>query len=123
MTNEQKQKIQLRVSEIKQMLNRGDGPPGPFIGKQPPEVEAPTNRVKRTWNGSWLLTNTTGRKSKIAPRAGLQNTGGKNMMAHVEHKDDPVLCPKCGKKAQKTDYPFKPMPPDPPNAENMTLNT
>ena len=43
------------------------------------------------------------------------------MMAHVEHKDDPVLCPKCGKKAQKTDYPFKPMPPDPPNAENMTL--
>ena len=28
MTNEQKQKIQLRVSEIKQMLNRGDGHPG-----------------------------------------------------------------------------------------------
>ena len=39
----------------------------------------------------------------------------------VEHKDDPVICPKCEKKARKTDYPFKPMPPDPRNAENMTL--
>ena len=46
MTNEQKQKIQLRVSEIKQMLNRGDGPPGPFIGKQPPEVEALLTELK-----------------------------------------------------------------------------
>ena len=39
------QKIQLRVSEIKQRLDtisghEGAGPPGPFIGKQPPEVEA-----------------------------------------------------------------------------------
>ena len=49
------------------------------------------------------------------------------MMAHqkpvelvvVEHEHDPVLCPKCGKKAQKMDYPVKPMPPEPPNAENM----
>ena len=49
------------------------------------------------------------------------------MMAHqnplelveVEHKHDPVLCPKCKKKARKTDYPVKPMPPDPP--PNATL--
>ena len=42
-----------------------------------------------------------------------------NLLADVEHKDDPVLCPKCGKKAQKTDAPLKPMPPDPTNAKKM----
>ena len=42
-----------------------------------------------------------------------------NLLVVVEHKDDPVPCPKCGKKAQKADYPFKPMPPDPTNAKQM----
>ena len=46
MTNEQKQKIQLRVSEIKQMLNRGGGLPGPLFGKQPPEVVALATELK-----------------------------------------------------------------------------
>ena len=44
-----------------------------------------------------------------------------NLLADVEHKDDPVLCPKCGEKAQKTDDPLKPMPPDPPNAKMATV--
>ena len=40
----------------------------------------------------------------------------------VEHKDDPVLCPKHGKKAQKKGDYLEPMPPDPPpNAANMNL--
>ena len=48
------------------------------------------------------------------------------MMAHqktvelveVEHKHDPVLCPKCGEKALKTAYPVKPMP-DPPDLTGL----
>ena len=39
----------------------------------------------------------------------------------VEHKDDPVFCPRCRKKAQKQNYPLKPMLQDPPNAKNMTM--
>ena len=42
-------------------------------------------------------------------------------MAHIEkvvHKDDPVPCPRCRKKAQKIDHPLKPMPPDSPQRQN-----
>ena len=51
------------------------------------------------------------------------------MMAHqkpvelveVEHKHDPVLCPKCGEKALKTACPVKPMPDPPKHGENMSV--
>ena len=46
----------------------------------------------------------------------------KNVMADivkVDHKDDPVFCPRCDKKAQKENYPLKPMPPDPKNTQKM----
>ena len=51
MTNKQRQKNQLRVSEIKQRLDiisgyEGDGPPPTFFGKQPPEVVALTTELK-----------------------------------------------------------------------------
>ena len=42
-------------------------------------------------------------------------------MVEVKHKDDPVPCPRCGKKAHKKNYPLKPMPPDLPNAKNTTM--
>ena len=42
-------------------------------------------------------------------------------MVEVKHKDDPVLCPRCRKKAQKKTYPVRPMPPDLPNAKMATV--
>ena len=41
-------------------------------------------------------------------------------MVEIVHKDDPVLCPRCSKKAQKQNYPLKPMP-DLPKATNTTM--
>ena len=46
-----------------------------------------------------------------------------NLRVDVEHKDDPVLCPKHGKKAQKIDAPLKPMPPDPTNGKKVAMAT
>ena len=44
-----------------------------------------------------------------------------NLLAEVEYKDDPVLCPKHGTKAHKKDDPLKPMPPDLPNGKMHTV--
>ena len=41
----------------------------------------------------------------------------------VEHKDDPVLCPKHGKKAQKKNDYLEPMPPDPTNGKKVAMAT
>ena len=46
MTNKQRQKNQLRVSEIKQRLDIICGYDGPYIGKLPPEVEALATELK-----------------------------------------------------------------------------
>ena len=79
--------IDLSISEIEQRLNTFlgyEGPPElapPFIGKQPPEVEAlltkrtalEIRRAALVAEGEARLAyeHTTGRKSKIAPRATL----------------------------------------------------
>ena len=42
-------------------------------------------------------------------------------LVEVEHKHDPVLCPKCGEKALKTACPVKPMPDPPKHGENMSV--